>query len=493
MKRGGKKAQHMMPDGTMMDNDKMKGGVVPLLVRRYNRVIEFLTQRMEDEDIQPEILFQVYNAVPRNNDGRAVNVTQAHLDAIRAYLQPLLSENHMSDLDDILNGVVGGMKGGRAVPSSGLSQFKGGSNGCIVGGGKGSDSDSESCSSSGSDSDMEGGARDMEIMARESAPRPVIRAGLSDQHSAEAKEMGRHLGRHLMAVRGGGFFDLFTKGIVEAGQQGESFAKETGMPNANPLPLPPPSASPMPDAGADMPPPPPPTGGAVFHRRRDMLGEKEEAHEEHTARRFGRTRKSGAGAFSDFAAMLKKKNNHPTISSKSVAEKGGYLSGSYEGMGMGEECGGSRSGGARATRAAIVKKVMAEKGLKLGEASKYVKEHGLYKGGASSPTGCGGTRSETKPKRKEKNPYGRTHTSELSLGKVKKVKKPAPAPAPAQPDVGLALDLPPPPVGRGKGRRASAGPNDGRRKRAEIVKKVMAEKGCSMIEASKYVKAHNLY
>jgi hypothetical protein len=45
----------------------------------------------------------------------------------------------------------------------------------------------------------------------------------------------------------------------------------------------------------------------------------------------------------------------------------------------------------------------------------------------------------------------------------------------------------------GRRRRAPAGANDGRRKRAEVVKKVMAEKGCSMIEASKYVKAHNLY
>ena len=117
------------------------------------------------------------------------------------------------------------------------------------------------------------------------------------------------------------------------------------------------------------------------------------------------------------------------------------------------------------------------------EASKYVKAHGLYKGG---------TRSKAKPSKKEKNPYGRTHTSEMSLGKMKKVKKPAAAPAPAQPDLGLAIDLPPPPP-KGKGRRAPAGPNDGRRKRAEIVKKVMAEKGMKMIEASKYVKAHGLY
>ena len=48
-------------------------------------------------------------------------------------------------------------------------------------------------------------------------------------------------------------------------------------------------------------------------------------------------------------------------------------------------------------------------------------------------------------------------------------------------------------LGKGKRKRAAAGPNDGRRKRAEIVKKVMREKGMKMIEASKYVKAHGLY
>lgn len=41
--------------------------------------------------------------------------------------------------------------------------------------------------------------------------------------------------------------------------------------------------------------------------------------------------------------------------------------------------------------------------------------------------------------------------------------------------------------------KAIVGAGDGRRKRAEVVKKVMAEKGMKMIEASKYVKAHNLY
>jgi coproporphyrinogen III oxidase-like Fe-S oxidoreductase len=42
-------------------------------------------------------------------------------------------------------------------------------------------------------------------------------------------------------------------------------------------------------------------------------------------------------------------------------------------------------------------------------------------------------------------------------------------------------------------KRAEMSGGDGRKKRAEIVKKVMAEKGMKMIEASKYVKEHNLY
>jgi len=39
----------------------------------------------------------------------------------------------------------------------------------------------------------------------------------------------------------------------------------------------------------------------------------------------------------------------------------------------------------------------------------------------------------------------------------------------------------------------SGGASDGRKRRAEIVRKVMAEKGMKMIEASKYVKANGLY
>jgi len=44
-----------------------------------------------------------------------------------------------------------------------------------------------------------------------------------------------------------------------------------------------------------------------------------------------------------------------------------------------------------------------------------------------------------------------------------------------------------------KYRQRGSGKSDGRSARAAIVRKVMGERGMSMIEASKYVKAHNLY
>jgi len=66
----------------------------------------------------------------------------------------------------------------------------------------------------------------------------------------------------------------------------------------------------------------------------------------------------------------------------------------------------------------------------------------------------------------------------------------APAPAPKEPQ---AVEAPEAAVVGGRKKRAPAGPEDGRRKRAAVVKKVMADKGLSMIEASKYVKQHGLY
>jgi hypothetical protein len=44
-----------------------------------------------------------------------------------------------------------------------------------------------------------------------------------------------------------------------------------------------------------------------------------------------------------------------------------------------------------------------------------------------------------------------------------------------------------------KAKKSGAGKEDGRKRRAEIVKRIMKEKGMKMIDASKYVKEHNLY
>jgi hypothetical protein len=45
---------------------------------------------------------------------------------------------------------------------------------------------------------------------------------------------------------------------------------------------------------------------------------------------------------------------------------------------MGEKMGSGRKKRAPSARNLVVKKVMREKGLSLPQASKYVKEHGLY-------------------------------------------------------------------------------------------------------------------
>ena len=99
------------------------------------------------------------------------------------------------------------------------------------------------------------------------------------------------------------------------------------------------------------------------------------------------------------------------------------------------------------SRAEIVKEVMKDKNLSLIEASKYVKEHGLYK---ASPS------DKPKAKRKPRAKADETHEIPTVEGGAKKEKKPE---------------------------------SD----RSKIVKQVMQEKGLKLIEASKYVKEHNLY
>ena len=112
--------------------------------------------------------------------------------------------------------------------------------------------------------------------------------------------------------------------------------------------------------------------------------------------------------------------------------------------------------GSGKTRAEIVKEVMKEKNLSLIEASKYVKEHGLYK-------------SSDRPKAKRK-----------SKAKAKLEPK-------TEPPADETKTTPMPTVqGGAKKKRAETD-------RTKIVRQIMQEKGLKLIEASKYVKEHGLY
>jgi len=416
-------------------------------------------------------------------------------------------------------------------------------------------------------------------MARESAKRPVIRSGLSDQHSVEAKEMGKHLGNHLMSMRGGGFYDLFTKGIVEAGRQGASVAEYTGMPNPNSTPAATSDSyvepsrinvNPEDEPPAEEPPTEKKGSGAMFYRSGDMSKDEMEHHKEHTARRFGMTRKGGALGKFDFSKLAEKESprirsmvrteadrlrdqqavdrkpympssdgkpptrqslfglpmnrskggamkQHSSLHKDSeqllqraiekeeklrklgrsqrssfgpsdVTMKAGFLSGPYEGMGMlGEDGHGQQRGrgkltiihgsgpARRAKRASKTpaqkehqKKMKHEAQMRMAEDALDEEDEGIRRR-VGQPIRLEVAPSVPRPFARRAEAHPRPAQSDLTL-------------------TGERMDR-----GSGKKRRAPAGPSDGRRKRAEIVKKVMAEQGMKMIEASKYVKEHNLY
>ena len=204
--------------------------------------------------------------------------------------------------------------GGSATPSMGLSQFRGGRHG--------SDSDSSSSSSSSDDENEQlvGGSR---------RRRQAKAKGMS-----EAMEMGLHLGKHLHGLHGAGFFDDFKSGFNSVIAPIARVAKPF-----------------LPMLGPE---------GALASAGLSALGY---GHAQKGAR--GRPRKGGA-------------TNSDT--------------GAYEGHGrerddrafMGMGTGGRKKrapagpNDGRRARAEIVKKVMAEKGMKMIEASKYVKAHNLY-------------------------------------------------------------------------------------------------------------------
>ena len=249
------------------------------------------------------------------------------------------------------------VSGRGATPSMGLSQFRGGAH-------------MEGCGDSESDEEMEGdemvGGGDLSRM---------VGSGRKKKGMSEATQMGLHLGKHLHSLHGAGFFDDFKKGFMSVVGPVASVAKGV-LPMMGPK-------------------------GQMASAAMGALG-------------LGKPRR-GRG-------VLKITHGGATNSD----------TGAYDGKGR-----------ERDDRMMLGMGMMGEDG------------HGMRQGGG--------------------------FLSDLGIPVVSQLAG----------MVGLGREG----CGTGAGRkkRAPAGPSDGRRKRAEVVKKVMAEKGMKMIEASKYVKAHGLY
>ena len=300
------------------------------------------------------------------------------------------------------------VSGGGATPSMGLSEFRGGMEGCgeeMVGGGFLGSMLGQFNPMLGSVASMAGlghGGGDMSRMVGSGT------GGRKKKGMSEATEMGLHLGKHLHSLHGAGFFDDFGRGFMSVIRPAAGIAKSV-----------------LPMMGPE---------GMAASGVMNAIG-------------LGKRRGCGTGAGTG-AGVLKITHGGATNSDTGAYNGKGTKKGmsrktarlAYEGMGTGA--------GRERDDAAMTG--MGTGGMMLGQDG-----HGVRQGGG--------------------------FLSDLGIPVVSNLAG----------MVGLGHD-----EGAGTGgrrRRAPAGPSDGRRKRAEIVKKVMADKGCSMIEASKYVKAHNLY
>lgn len=218
------------------------------------------------------------------------------------------------------------MKGGRAVPSSGLSQFHGGG---IVGAGH---CDYESDSSE----EMVGGSRVSKVYAREKSSKPALRTLPKDRLSEkDAMGMGRMLGKHIHEIHGSGFYDLFTKGVLEANKE---------------------------EAAAES------MEGGYLSGPYEGMGDEERRVVIHRPRA-----RRPPPAYSQ--PPVQPPVQPPAKSEKAPKPAKGELT--LSGRRMRDDVGRGASDG-RKKRAEVVKKVMREKGLSMIEASKYVKAHNLY-------------------------------------------------------------------------------------------------------------------
>lgn len=332
------------------------------------------------------------------------------------------------------------LSGRGATPSMGLSQYRGGADCRPVGAGR-----------------------------RAYAPRKRMLGedGHGVRHKpgamANAMEMGLHLGKHLHSLHGAGFFDKFVKGL--------SGAVSTALPLAQTAM----KLAPMFGLGAE--------GGAPpqHHKRRIRKGKLH----------FGGESNSDTGQYDG--------QGRESADAAMTGIHGGGLLGQD---GHGQLKGGGMKGYLIHQMAKFLKPAMKYRiwrlkhGGFMGQFSDSAFEDMLDNMSLSDiiKIPISGLKSWINKKMDEAETSGSgrdempTHEgggflSDLGIPIISDLAG----------AVGLGHDETTESTGTGRRRRAPAGANDGRRKRAEVVKRVMREKGMKMIEASKYVKAHGLY
>lgn len=233
-------------------------------------------------------------------------------------------------------------------------------------------------------------------------------------YDSEAKEMGRHLGKHILGLHGGSFYQGFSDGFLEGGrhmsdedeerQYQEDKAKGVTRTPGRDMSKPVKSVAQMRAETNQKARDSRSTSEKVFGKINHGLAE---------AGRFALKNVDkvlpGTGAIGNYVAdniipktrgdghsedqraqMLQMREGAPRqrLNTPSMRRRGGNMltqpmpvqgtNLSLSGLGQTGEYEGQGKPKRHNKRAEIVRKVMAEKGLKMIEASKYVKAHGLY-------------------------------------------------------------------------------------------------------------------
>jgi hypothetical protein len=249
------------------------------------------------------------------------------------------------------SGSMSSIFGGSATPSMGLSEFRGGSQGSFMKG----------------------------LMAQKKAHGAGAKGMLGRTQKApvkyaptEAHQMGLHLGKHLNSLHGGAYHKDFVTGMMEGGAWYDFLDPNKNGVGATFNKVKNEFVNPSSVLRHDIAP----KIANEFTNPNSILRDKVVpigAQVAQYASPFIDAALPGVGTAINTGF---KAANYANKAAK-MAGYGGSKTGAYEGQGRKKRA-PAAAGSGRHRRAEIVKKVMSEKGMKMIEASKYVKEHGLY-------------------------------------------------------------------------------------------------------------------